>query len=478
MARRTRWPLWAALGVAAATAAFAHGIPARDAIPLWLGLVAASAVALFLLGRRWMRGRPSPRALTLGTLGVAALLRLAALAAPPSLSDDVHRYVWDGALVAQGVDPYAHRPSEVATWSEPPVDPASLSELNSPDYYSVYPPLAQLTFGAAWTLGDALDVPAERLLRGLFSLADLLAIWALMGLLGQLGRPRGWALLYAWNPLVYWEVAAGGHTEALMVPLLLLAVGETLKERPARAGAYLGLAASAKLTALILGPVFLVHLARRLGAKRAAPFALASFGVVAAAFVPFASESLWPHLRESLSLYAERFSFNAPVYYAARDLMGYVEGVTPPVDAALMPWLSAATIGWLLVVALGQDDGQRRFVGSLAAAFVGYLILSRVIHPWYVLPVLALGVLAGSRGILALSLLLPLSYLRYGPGGSESADVIAAQFVPFVALILADAIRAWLAETKRTPRVAPSAEPAPAPPHVTPARPVGYDGDL
>ncbi|MEQ8887351.1 MAG: hypothetical protein RID93_06945, partial [Sandaracinaceae bacterium] len=100
MARRTRWPLWAALGVAAATAAFAHGIPARDAIPLWLGLVAASAVALFLLGRRWMRGRPSPRALTLGTLGVAALLRLAALAAPPSLSDDVHRYVWGGALVA------------------------------------------------------------------------------------------------------------------------------------------------------------------------------------------------------------------------------------------------------------------------------------------------------------------------------------------------------------------------------------------
>lgn len=474
MARGTSWPLGAALGVAIATSAFAALLPARGAVPLWLGLVATSAGASLLLGRRWLRARPTPRALTLGTLGVAAALRLAALSAPPSLSDDVHRYVWDGALVAQGVDPYAHRPSEVAAWAAPPVDPASLSRLNSPDYYSVYPPLAQLSFGAAWVLSEATGVPAERVIRALFALVDLLAVWALLGLLGRLGRPRGWALLYAWNPFVYWEVAAGGHTEALMVPLLLLAVGAALDERPARAGLYLGLAASAKLTALVLGPIFLVHLTRRLDLRRATPFVLASFAALGLGFLPFASGHLWPHVRESLSLYAERFSFNAPVYYAARDLMGYVEGVTPPVDDALMPWLTAATIGWLSALALAQDEGRRRFVGSLAAAFVGYLLLSRVIHPWYVIPALALGVLAGSRSIVALSLLVPLSYLRYAPGGSESADVIAAQFVPFVALAIVDATRAWLAEGKRSPR---RSSPAPAP-QVTPARPVGYDGDL
>lgn len=467
----------AALGavgvVAIATAAFAWSIPARDALPAWIGLVLASAGALALGGWAWLRSGPTPRALLLGALAGAAALRLAALCAPPSLSDDVHRYVWDGALGAQGLDPYAHRPRALVGRAEG-LDEAALSALNSPDYYSVYPPLAQLSFRAAWGVSALIGAPAERVTRGVLALADLLTVWALFALLGQLGRPRGWALLYAWNPFVFWEVAAGGHSEALMLPLLLFAVRDALDERPARAGLWLGLAASAKLTALIVAPIFLVFLARRLDARRAAPVALASFAVLAGSFAPFASDVLWPHLRESLALYAERFSFNAPIYYAARDLLGYVEGVTPPVDGALMPWLTAATLGWLMLVALAQDGGRRRFVGALAAAFVGYLLLSRVIHPWYVLPPLALAVLVRSFSLPALSLLLPLSYLRYAPGRRESADVIAAQFVPFAALAIVDLTRGWLAETKRPPAPART-EPAP---RVTPAGRVGYDTDV
>jgi len=35
------------------------------------------------------------------------------LTTEPSLSDDVHRYLWDGHLVSQGVNPYSH-PIEAA----------------------------------------------------------------------------------------------------------------------------------------------------------------------------------------------------------------------------------------------------------------------------------------------------------------------------------------------------------------------------
>lgn len=426
--------------VALATAGFGASVPPRAAVPAWLALFACSALALALAGRLLLRARPARWALWV--MAGAAVLRLAALAAPPSLSDDVHRYVWDGTRLASGHDPYASRPREVV--GAPGLERARFEALNSPDYYTVYPPLAQATFAVAGAARLA-GLDGELALRAIFALADLAAVWLLIGLLARLRRPRGWALLYAWNPLVFWEVAGSGHTEALMVPLLLLAVGAALDARAGRAGLWLGLAASAKLSVLVVAPVLLLHLERRSRRRRggrALPFTASLGATLAAGFVPFASSTLWPHVRESLALYANDFSFNAPLYYGARHFMGYEEGVTPPVDDALMPWLTAATLAWIGAVTLQQDGALRRLVAGLAWAFAGYLVLSRVVHPWYLLPVLALGVLARSRALVLLSLLVPSSYLRYDPLGHESAWVLAGQLVPVAAVALVEAVRA------------------------------------
>src|SRR5512146_2483079 len=47
-------------------------------------------------------------------LVVAALLRLPLLLAPPYLSNDVYRYVWDGRVQAAGVNPYRYVPAAAA----------------------------------------------------------------------------------------------------------------------------------------------------------------------------------------------------------------------------------------------------------------------------------------------------------------------------------------------------------------------------
>ena len=446
MSERVRLGITAlALGLATlATLGFVLATPPREAVPAWLGLVLGSvlvlgAAAVLLSGSKTAR-------FSLWVMAGALALRLAALCAPVSLSDDIHRYVWDGALVSAGHDPYASRPSEVAgRLGVPALSEARLSDLNSPDYYTVYPPLSQLAFAAAAIGARATGLDATLVLRALFVVAELMAVWALLALCARLERPRWWVLVYAWNPLVFWEVAAGGHTEALALPFLVLSCVVLLDERPARAGALLGLAASAKLTVLVIGPIALVYLARRLGPRRAAPFALASAAVLALAFVPFASPTLWAHVHESLLLYVERFSFNAPVFYGARYLMGYRAGVTPSVDGALVPWLSLATVALLLGLALAQDGDRRRLAASLAYACVGYLLLSRVVHPWYLLPALALGVAAARPSIAILSVLATLSYLRYDALGVESPWVVGLEWAPFALVLVLELVWPWLA---------------------------------
>ncbi|MEM7108869.1 MAG: mannosyltransferase, partial [Bacteroidota bacterium] len=74
----------------------------------------------------------------------ALILRLLFLFSMPVLSDDIYRFIWDGKLIHEGIHPFAHVPS---WFIENGQLPKSLSielyrNLNSPDYFTIYPPLA------------------------------------------------------------------------------------------------------------------------------------------------------------------------------------------------------------------------------------------------------------------------------------------------------------------------------------------------
>lgn len=445
---RVAIPLTAAVAI---TLGVAWSGPPREAVPTWLLGLALSATCLALAGRALVVARPAT--FTAWVLGGALALRLAAWAAPVSLSDDVHRYVWDGTLLASGHDPFATRPRD-AVGLAPPLTDASLAQLNSPDFYSVYPPLAQLGFASGG--GAALvGLDGARTLRLVFLGADLVAIFALLGLLRRLRRPAWLALLYAWSPLVAWEIAGGGHTEALMLPALIFAASAALDDRPSRAGLLLGLAASAKLTALIALPALVVFVGRRLGWGRALGLGAISLLVLTLSFAPFASPHLLPHVGESLALYTGRFSFNAPIYYGARALLGYREGITPPVDATLMPWLTGASVLAIAALALSQDGRRARLALAIGGSFAAYLLLSRVAHPWYFLPVIAFGATARAPALVLLGGLSALSYLRYDPLGHESPWVMTAELVPVALVVLIGA--RWPGPARATPEPVPAA---------------------
>src|SRR5256714_14955268 len=102
-------------------------------------LVIYSAVAWLSLRTK------NSRALLLLGLIFAALFRLSILFAPPYLSDDIYRYIWDGRVQAAGINPYRYVPADSALAQLR--DGEIYPRINRKDYArTIYPPLAEAVF--------------------------------------------------------------------------------------------------------------------------------------------------------------------------------------------------------------------------------------------------------------------------------------------------------------------------------------------
>jgi alpha-1,6-mannosyltransferase len=129
------------------------------------------------------------------------LFRLSLLFAPPYLSDDIFRYVWDGRVQAAGINPYRHIPADpvLADLRDDKIYP----RINRRDYAAtMYPPLAQFTYLLTTRISESVTWMKATML-----LFEVVTIWALLHLLTSFGLPRERVLLYAWHPLIVWEVA-------------------------------------------------------------------------------------------------------------------------------------------------------------------------------------------------------------------------------------------------------------------------------
>jgi len=86
------------------------GLRTRPLLLLWGAAQAAYMAAAWWVLRR-VPGTPGPSALPI-VLAAGLLARAVLLPSAPTLSEDVYRYLWDGRLVAHGVNPYPRAPSD------------------------------------------------------------------------------------------------------------------------------------------------------------------------------------------------------------------------------------------------------------------------------------------------------------------------------------------------------------------------------
>lgn len=414
------------------------------------GVVLAIAAAFVpYAGLAIWRVDRAPRRAQAIALALAALAGLALVGAPPLLSDDVYRYLWDARVLRHGIDPYAYAPSDPALAS---LRDALHARVNHPDLPTIYPPLAQLAFA----LADALAHAAWS--------AKLLALGAHLATTPVVARLAGphaarAAALHALNPLALEEAALGGHVDALAALLVALAALAMVRGARVRAALALGAAAATKLVGLALVPLLAARRAHegraRSSADRALPVLLA-IALGLGAIAPLASAGHARGEASGLGHYARRWRGNegafALISEASRWTLegaGRLSGAPPgwirlpflapvlervrgtpldpratfvePKKAIQRPTsfetrhlgdLLARAIALVIVVAIALRHARRGTEPLRASRDVLFalLLVAPQVHPWYLAWLLPLEIAAGGAAGLAWSAAILIAY--------------------------------------------------------------------
>ena len=197
-----------------------------------------------------IRARSSNSTLLIA-VAFAIIFRLSILFAPPYLSDDIYRYVWDGRVQAAGINPYRYIPAapELAHLRDETIYP----KINRKDWaHTIYPPVAQVVFFLTTRISESVTWMKATML-----LFELVTFWAVAQLLALLNRPRQLLLMYAWHPLAVWEFAGSGHVDAISIAFIALAFLAWQRKSDLGAGVSLACATLVKLFPIVLAPAML-----------------------------------------------------------------------------------------------------------------------------------------------------------------------------------------------------------------------------
>lgn len=376
----------------------------------------------------------SPRA----GIFISIFFRLLLLFSIPSLSDDFNRFIWDGRLLAAGVNPFHEVPEFYMLQGSniPGINLELFDNLNFKIYHTMYPPVAQFTGWLAVLIGGESERLTVIVMRLFIMVAEMGSIFLIYRLLQYYKMNSSRVLLYALNPLVILELTGNLHHEAYVIFFLLLTVYFFHKNNLWFTALAISLAIASKLIPLIFLPLFL----NRFSIKRLLLFYTLVIVFTIALFSPFLDGKLLYALMDSGWLYFQRFEFNGSIYYLVREAGFWAKGYNIIQTAgrwmAALTFLSILSFVWL---------ERKRKVNTFEAfmwILTLYLVFATTLHPWYILPLISFCVFTSYRYAIIWSLLIFLSYAGYGyESYSEPIYLIALEYLIVYSVMIFEIIR-------------------------------------
>jgi alpha-1,6-mannosyltransferase len=354
--------------------------------------------------------------------------------------NDIWRYLWDGHVWANGINPYKYSPidenldslagemqteeSEFSVDEEAPESDDEAVEdvqtqtpeqneipleeqpqvqneiwqdirenVNYSDVTTIYSPLAQFIF----RVSHAIAPGSVLMMKILLVLCELTGILFLVLSLKKLELPVASVILYAWNPLMIKVFAGSGHADSILLMMLCATVYFVIRGMKSMTAIAFGFAILAKIS-----PVFLMPLiVRRVGWWRSCLIGV----VVFLGYLPFldAGENLFAGFLK----FAREWQFNPGIYAFVRYL-GELFVTDATYFARIVCLILITSITFWLVY---RDDlSEKTFVKSSAIILGSLIIFSPTVMPWYLSWVLPFAVLARQNVWIYLSALVLVAF--------------------------------------------------------------------
>lgn len=370
----------------------------------------------------------------------AIVFRLMLLFSIPNLSDDFYRFIWDGRLLASGYHPFAHPPTYYIenNLSIAGIDEFLYSKLNSKDYFTIYPPLAQFLFWFSAKVSSSI-YGSLIVLKSFNFFSEVGSIILLQNLLVRFNLSREKVLIYALNPLIILELTGNAHFEGVMIFFILLSLYFTLGKRSTFSAISMAMSIGVKLI-----PVIFLPAAKQVAGWK---YAFRYYAVIVAAsmllFLPLLDHQMLTGFQNSVPYFFYRFEFNASIYYLARELgyviLGYnIIYVAGPLLAAVAFFLilniSIKGLPKIFLDAPGNPPARTLtpewlYIQTLAGCLLIYYLFTTTLHPWYITTLLAVSVFTNFRFVILWTFAIFFTYAGYHEGGfSENLWLISFEY--------------------------------------------------
>jgi alpha-1,6-mannosyltransferase len=417
------------------------GLEERPVLALVLIMTLSGAIYLFAIVKAL--NSINARNMLVFVLFIGAVLRLTMFFSTPILEDDYNRYLWDGAVTANGMNPYKYSPEEVIQNKDAPGELLGLADesgdiirrINHPHIRSIYPPVTQALFALSYMIKPWSLLPW----RAILLIFDIAALALILYSLRLTCLPLIYSIIYWWNPLLVKEIYNSAHLDVLVLPFALGGVILAINTR--YMGSMLSLAGGigVKLWPALLAPLVLRPIISNPGRllRAAVLFVIA----VCVLFIPLYLSL--PDASSGLIAYGTSWENNDSIFriliFFSDFFLKTLGYETYQKYSLARVFAVALTILWIFTMTYRRPAGGDFFKRSLfIIAFV--FLVSPTEFPWYYTWLLPFLAVEPRFSLLTLTALLPLYYLRYyfeprGDLGVFTNVIIWLEFVPVWVLL-------------------------------------------
>lgn len=364
---------------------------------------------------------------------IAILFRLLFLFATPNLSQDFYRFIWDGRMLFEGLNPYITLPEKIVQQNNFPIADAKelyagMGELNG-SHYTNYPPLNQLCFFIAALFANKSIFGSVIVLRLIIILADIGILYVGKKLLEKLNLPIKNIFWYILNPFIIIEMTGNLHFEPVMLFFFIFGMYKLYQQKWVFAAILIGCSISVKLIPLLFLPLFFQWFVCRDNSRKeffmSVPaqsrtrnllqlisFYLITILTVVILFLPFLSSTLIANYSKSVGLWFGKFEFNASFYYIFREIGYLFRGYNEiAIIGKITPILTILIL--IILTFFRKNINLKQLFTAMLFGLCFYYFTSTTVHPWYLATPIILSVFTNYKFPIVWSLVIILSYQAY-----------------------------------------------------------------